>query len=138
MVMIGIDRAQIQSRRQSSDAGVDAAGHEARTINGGTDMAQAHDVTQFVHKHRHEIDLAGSRTAIQRRELPRVRTFCKLFVHQRRLIDEPSIPGGIGIECDRGAVCEGQVPIGQIGYRNGGLVEQRQLIGGQAHEARPK
>ena len=95
-------------------------------------------MTEFVHEHRHEIDLAGSCTAIQRGELPGVRTYRKLFVHQRRGIDEPAGTGGIGVECDGGPEREGQVAIGQIGYSNGGFVEQRELIGCQANEARLK
>jgi hypothetical protein len=41
------------------------------------------------------------------------------------------IAGGIGIQRDRGPQRERQVPIGKIGYSNGGLVEQRELGSGQ-------
>ncbi len=60
MVMIGIDRAQIKGRRETADAGVDAAGHEARAVYGGTYMAQAHHVAKLVHQDREQIHTARS------------------------------------------------------------------------------
>ena len=52
----------------------------------------------------------------------------ELFVHERCRINEPSVTGGIGVQRDRGPQREREVAIGQIGNRNGGLVEQRELI----------
>jgi hypothetical protein len=84
---------------------------------------------QLVHEHGHEVNVTSSGTVRQRRELPRRRGVRReLFVPQWRRINEPPIPGGIGIQRNRRASRERQVPIGQIGDRNGGLAEQRELV----------
>ena len=59
-------------------------------------------------------------------------------MHPWRGIDEPAVTGGIDIQRDRRPEREGQIAIGEIGYSNGGLVEQRELICGEANEAAPK
>jgi len=52
----------------------------------------------------------------------------ELFVHERCRIDEPAVASGIDIQRDGSPQREREVTIGQIGDRNGGLVEQRELI----------
>ena len=55
----------------------------------------------------------------------------KFFIRPGSGIDEPAVTGGIGIQRDRRTGRECQVAISQIGYSNGGLVEQRELASGQ-------